>query len=172
MIASFAALLGQHIDGRRARNYVKRIYEIDRFFSFRHMYMSARYVACELKKMGLKEVEILDCPADGKSSPGDYAANLAWDAWGGTLDVAGPNGKKERFVDYKKLPCGVIMYSAPTQGPVNTQLVYVPDAAKLSPEQKADLKGKLLMGVGKAFAVEHGALGMVDCGSARPAWRL
>ena len=168
MIAKIAALLGKHIDGNRARKYVQNIYEIDRFFSFRHMYMSARYVARELKKMGLKQVEIVDCPADGKSIIGDFTANMAWDAWGGTLDVVGPNKKKERFVDYKKLPCGVIMYSAPTKGPVNTQLVYVPDAGKLSSEQKANLKGKLLMGVGKAFAVEHGALGIIEQGSSRP----
>jgi len=114
MYWKYLKIIEKEISGSKAWNYSRSIHNYDKFFSFKHMKKSACYVARKLKEVGCQEVEILKCPADGRTIIGDYIMDQAWDAEEGFLELIYPNGKRERIADYKKIPQNLQMYSPPT----------------------------------------------------------
>lgn len=135
-------LLSEYFDEKRCFKYVKGINSTDRFFDFAAFKETADYCAKQMINAGLSEVEILPLKADGKTVYGDWVIPQAWDANEGILKIVNPYVEDAVLADYQKIPCSLVMYSAPTaaQG-VEAEVIIVEDPEKT---QGVDMRGKLL----------------------------
>ena len=66
MYAKIAQTFNAVITPESVRRYCAEIDRRDRWFSFKHMYETARYLADEMRRLGMEGVEILDVPATGE----------------------------------------------------------------------------------------------------------
>jgi DNA-binding winged helix-turn-helix (wHTH) protein len=119
---------------------VRRIYATDRWFTFPKFEETTRYLAGELKRLGLEQVEIAGAPADGVTQVGYWTMPLAWDARSATLELVGEDVMPEFRVlaDYQKVPTSLGMWSAPT--PPDGVTADIVEYA-----EGADLRGKLVL---------------------------
>ncbi len=149
-----------------AMDYMRRVYSTDRFFTFPKFAETARYLESTMREIGLKQVEIVNAPADGKTQVGYWTEPLAWDVKSATLELLDNSVPADRRIlaDYAKVPASLVMWSGPTpKGGIDAQIVPV-TAADIG---KIDLKGKLALtdvnpaGI-KWLLVKAGALGAIN----------
>ena len=72
--------IDKETSGERIKKTSTRIWETDRWFTYPKFHQSARFSKEEMKKIGLKDIEILQYEADGKTKYADYIIPQAWDA--------------------------------------------------------------------------------------------
>jgi hypothetical protein len=155
-------LLRQETKTEQAMADVRTIWETDRWFTFPKFEETAKNVAGIMRRAGLEDVEIVNPPADGVTQAGFWTMPLAWDVKVGTLEIVEPQVPAERRIlaDYQESPASLCMWSGPTPaGGVVTEVVMAPRNL-----QGADVKGKLLFGMGsgsKMTAARAGALGLI-----------
>lgn len=144
-------------------SYVKSIYESDHWFSFSSFQKTSRFCAAALRDAGLSQVEQLPLSADGKTRYGDWVIPQAWDAKRAVLRTE----QGEVLADYEKIPCSLVMYSAPTpvEG-ITAEVVFIPGSALESLSSEGLLKGKLLFTDCPArdaapYALKNGAVGIL-----------
>lgn len=142
-------------DGHNAHKLVENIYSHSRWITHSRYKASVRYCAQEMKKAGLKKVEVLEFPIDGKRLYGNWKSPLYWDVTKAWLDIR-INGRWERFADFREIPHSIFVYCAPTRGKVSTRLVAAGSGR---------LKGNLVFGdptdENLAMIRKKGALGIV-----------
>jgi hypothetical protein len=151
-------LLETAVDGERAKDYVRRIWEIDRHNTFAHFARSAAFVVEALRRAGV-EAQVEEYPADGRSRFGDFLAPKAWDVEAATLDILAP--EERRLADWSAEPLTLVMGSTGTpDGGVTTELVRWPQSGTPS------VKGKVVFAPPqKEAALAQGAIGIVTCHS-------
>ena len=74
-----------------------RVYATDRYFTFPRFEQTAAYLKDEMRTLGLRNVEIVNAPADGITQVGFWTMPLAWDAKSARLeilDVTVPPGER------------------------------------------------------------------------------
>jgi len=124
---------------------MRRMWEIERWFTFPKFHEDARYIEQTLREIGLSEVEKIDAPADGETQYGFWTMPLAWDVEDARLEIVESQVADELRVlaDYKKIPASLGMWSGPTppEG-VTAEIVDVGDASSL---EGFDLQGKLAL---------------------------
>ncbi len=160
-------LVKQTINGERALEYTRRIWEHARWNSFDRMQKTADAIASIMTHIGMTEVEVRQYPADGTTSHGGWMMPHAWDVQDATLDVLEPALGDPILARYRDCPHSLMMYSAPTapRG-VDAELVVVNDASKAASWDGLDVRGKLVLINEVALdagthAFERGALGLV-----------
>lgn len=72
--------LGNEIDGDRAKRDVEVLAQQHRMRASEQFHRAAEYIAAELRRAGLTDVEVLRFPADGATMFGTQKARPAWDA--------------------------------------------------------------------------------------------
>lgn len=72
--------LGNEIDGDRAKRDVEVFAQQHRMRASEQFHRAAEYIAAELRRAGLTDVEVLRFPADGATMFGTQKARPAWDA--------------------------------------------------------------------------------------------
>ena len=105
-LPALLALLRSEWKDAPAMNTMKQVYSTDRFFTFSKFAETARFLESEMRRVGLKQVEIVNAPADGKTQVGYWTEPLAWEATSATLDLmdrAVPKAQR-RLADYAKTP--------------------------------------------------------------------
>ena len=80
MFDDLLSLIAPQVNSRRAFDDAWSIQAFDRHFTSAAFHESARYSADRLRRAGLREVEVLEAPADGKSVFGDWRMPLDPDA--------------------------------------------------------------------------------------------
>ncbi len=173
-----AALLKQlhaEVNSGRAMEYMRRVYETDRWFTFPKFEETAAYLERAMREAGLKEVRIARPPADGVTQFGYWTMPLAWDAREARLEVLEPAPPEEfrLLADYRSEPASLAMWSGPT--PPGGVVAEVVDAGDASPRvlEQMDLKGKLVLtsrnpaGI-KWLLAKKGALGAINAFTENP----
>jgi hypothetical protein len=146
---------------------MRRMWEIERWFTFPKFHEDARYIEQTLRGIGLSEVEKIDAPADGITQNGFWTMPLAWDVEDARLEILEPRvgGEQRVLADYRQVPASLGMWSGPTPAEgVSAEIVDVRDSASLD---GFDLQGKLALTSRnpaslKAALVEKKALGAIN----------
>jgi aminoglycoside 3-N-acetyltransferase len=167
-------LLEGQISADRICHTAQAVHELDQWNSFDKYRQTADLLERELRGARADAVERFVIPCDGETTFGDWVMPLAWDAEEGTLELLGPDGRCEQMLaDYKAVPNNLIRWSAPTDGPRELSLVYLPEGAKEASWLGADVKGKLVFTHSPArearrWAARYEALGVVSDFSTAP----
>ncbi len=128
-----------------AMDRMRRMWEIERWFTFPKFHEDARYIEQTLQQIGLQQVEKIDAPADGVTQSGFWTMPLAWDVEDARLEIVEPQveGDLRVLADYKKVPASLGMWSGPTPpGGVTAEIIDVKDATSFD---GFDVEGKLVL---------------------------
>jgi hypothetical protein len=165
------AAMIEDFDSRYSEEYtlplLRRIWQSDRWSDYTAFRHTAEDMADELRRLGLQQVEIVDCPADGRTRMQAWTMPLAWEAGQAVLKIVSPQA--ETLCDRSVQPLSSAMWSEPTppeglRGP----LVVVDDPDAVPPAERPRLRGAFLLtgksgrGPLKVFAHEVGAAAVVS----------
>ena len=162
-LRSLLGVLDPAIEGGRTLDLASGIWSTDRYFTFPKFHETAAFVTEKLRAAGLQQVSVMEMPADGKSTAGDWVLPMAWDVEEAYLDVIGPDGSKQRVADRSRIPCALGMWSCPTPpGGTEADLVYLPPRTRAG-----NVRGKVVFTFahpswGKSIVVDQGAAGMLS----------
>ena len=120
----FQALQGE-LSGNRARDYVMRIWEHDKWSTLPEWNKSAAEAEAIMKERGFDETKLDFTPADGITRNGGWTNPIGWDAKQATLEVIEPSVPDEfRYLcNYRDNPTSLNAWSAPTPpGGIETEL--------------------------------------------------
>ena len=162
MFEKYFAFFGNAVDIDRRFDYLVKIYNHDRLFSFDAFARTVEYCADQMRSLGLTQVELLPLCADGKSAYGGFHLQRAWDARCGLLTDTSDGFL---YADYERTPCSLMMYSAATpKDGITAQVVEVEEPEKADAEL---LRGKFLLtsrepGRVARLAVDAGAVGILS----------
>lgn len=151
-----------------AMEYMRQVYSTDRWFTFPKFQETAEYLKRTMHSIGLKDVEIVNVPADGVTQFGYWTEPLAWDARSARLELLDSSAPEAIRVlaDYQKVPSSLGMWSGPTPpGGITAEVIeYAPNA---------DIRGKLVLcaenpaGI-KWLLAKKGALGAINTFTENP----
>jgi len=151
MIDDLWNLFWRHLSGERAKDYVQSIWETARYSSWDKYNSIARDYARELMRIGLENVELVELPADGKTSFGGILIPKKWKVKEGRLEVISP--VRMKLADYGKVPCSLMMYSSSTPaGGVVCDLCL---------ENEGDVSGRIVL---SSKVLGRGELGLISDG--------
>jgi hypothetical protein len=168
--ASFAKLvqqIGGAVDSDRAMQTMRRVWETDRWFAFPKFRETAEYLKATMTAAGLRDVELIEGPADGVTRVGFWTMPLAWDVKQARLEIVAPAPGPEFRVlaDYQAIPASLGMWSGPTPSDgVTAEVIELHRAADL---ERLDVKGKLVLTAQdpsgmKWMLARKGALGAIN----------
>ena len=100
-------------DANNAIALSSQIVTTDSDFTFSAFHRTSANVMAEMKRIGLKSVETLSFPADGKTKYGDWIVPRAWDVEEAKLWI-NVGGNFVKIADRAENKCNVMMYSGPT----------------------------------------------------------
>ncbi len=174
--ASFARLvhqIGSAVEPDHAMQTMRRVWETDRFFTFPKFRETAEYLKSAMTAAGLRDVELVDAPADGVTQAGYWTMPLAWDAKRAQLEIVAPTPSPEfrLLADYETTPASLGMWSGPTPpGGVTAEVV---ELKKTSEIDRLDVKGKLVLTAEnpagfKWLLARKGALGAINAFTENP----
>lgn len=126
---------------------MRETWETDRWFTFPKFEETARNLSRTMEEAGLRQIEIVNPPADGKTQFGYWTMPLAWDAKQARLEIIDPkpDPKFRVLADFQETPTSLGMWSGPTPpGGLTTEVVDVADAGAEA-IAKMDLQGKLVL---------------------------
>ena len=131
------------VDATRAMGYVRQVWETDRWFTFPKFQETAEMLQRTMKNIGLRDVELLEAPADGVTQIGYWTMPLAWDVKSARLEIVEPAVSEELRVlaDYGRIPVSLGMWSGPTP---SDGLVAEVIEANQAPDSQ-DWKGKMVL---------------------------
>jgi hypothetical protein len=177
--ASFAKLvqqIGGAVEPDRALQTMRRVWETDRWFTFPKFRETAEYLKSAMMAAGLRQVELLEAPADGVSRVGFWTMPLAWDVKQARLEIVAPASSPEFRVlaDYQAVPASLGMWSGPT--PPAGVTAEVIELQKASDLERLDVKGKLVLTAQnpsgfKWLLARKGALGAINAFTENPELR-
>ena len=156
----------------RAMNYMRQVYATDRFFTFPKFQETAFYLQSTMRQIGLRQVEVVNAPADGKTQVGYWTEPLAWDVKSATLELMDASVPKAQRVlaDYAKVPASLGMWSGstPRDGVVAEVIAVTPaNVGKLNLQGKLALTSINSAGL-KWQLVKAGALGAINTFTENP----
>jgi len=147
--------------------WLRDIWQSDRWSDYTAFHRTAAYVAEELRRIGARDVEIVPCPADGRTRAQAWTMPLAWEAGEAVLRIVSPH--EETLCDRTHDPFTCSMWSEPTlPGGVRGPLIIVDDPAAVKPEDCAKLPGAIILtskssrGTLKVFAHQIGAAAILS----------
>jgi len=166
------------VNALESMEFMRRIYSTDRWFTFPKFAETANYVADTMRQIGLRDVEILNAPADGQTQVGFWTMPMAWDIRQGALEIVSPvlPAESRLLADYRTVPTSVGMWSGPTPPKgVTGEIVELEDPS-VEKIHKLDLRGKFVLTARdlrefKWMLVDTGALGTISAFTENPALR-
>jgi len=118
---------------------------------------AARYVADEVRRIRLKDVEILQFPADGRQKFWTHRSSLGWTVKGAELHLVKP--KEELLASFHDIPTSLHTLSQGTpQGGVTAELLDVGAGVSSKDFRGKRVKGKMVLATGSANAVHKEAV--------------
>src|SRR5215471_5106630 len=146
--ASFARLvqqIGSGVEPDHAMQTMRRVWETDRWFTFPKFRETAEYLRAAMTAAGLRDVELLEAPADGASRAGYWTMPLAWDVKQAQLEIVAPAPSPEfrLLADYQTTPTSLGMWSGPTAP--DGVIAEVVELQRSSDLERLDVKGKLVL---------------------------
>ena len=151
--------ISKEFSGEIAKQNVISIHYSDVWSDYKSFRKTAQWCVDKMKKIGLDEVELIPHKADGRSKLGIVTPPEAWDAYDAKLEIVLPNGTKRVIADYRSNPVSLAMYSAPTNGVVEAEVIDL-DMVK----KQSDLKGKIVLSYKSGivdYVMKNGAIGLI-----------
>ena len=166
-LENFWRLLGQHTHGQRTLDFLRRLWESDRWADFAHFHRTADTVAELFEQFGLADVERIEVPADGQHEVGDWVMPLAWDCDEAVIEIADPAVDEPIVARRSDVPNVAGQWCAPTEpGGQVFDCVFLlgGDASAL---ERLDVRGKLVCTTGQSRQIrrllaERGAAGCIS----------
>ena len=145
MFRNISEAIKKELSGKRAKNCLTEIHHFARWSTFPKFQEAANYCLEEMEKIGLKNAEIIEYPANGKTKYGDWIIPQAWDAEDAVLEIVEPESSSRILASYQEVPCSLFMYSAPTpKEGVIADVVEIKDGTNEKDYEGIDLKGKIV----------------------------
>jgi len=159
--------IGSAVEPERAMKTMREVWDTDRWFTFPKFRETAEYLKRVASEAGLRQVELLEAPADGVTRAGHWTMPLAWDVKQAQLEIMEPTPNPEfrLLADFQTVPASLGMWSGATPaGGVTTEVVELNKASDLD---GLNVKGKLVLtGVNPAGIkwrlARGGALGAIN----------
>ena len=177
--ASFARLvhqIGSAVKSDHAMETMRRVWQTDHWFTFPKFQETANYLKSAMIVAGLRDVELLEAPADGVSRAGYWTMPLAWDVKRAKLEIVSPTHSAEFrwLADHETIPASLGMWSGPT--PPEGVLAEVVELKRESELDRIDVKGKLVLTTQnpaglKWLLARKGALGAINAFTENPELR-
>lgn len=158
---SFYKVMTKWFDSKKACYNIYSIHSFDKWISYDKFSLGADYCERAMLEMGLSDVEKKELKADGKTLYGEHLHRRAWNVRSAVLT----DEKGNVLCDYKKTPCSLCMYSAPTEkGGITAGLAVIDDLNDYSDVN--NLKGRILLvncpsSAAVDFALKVGAVGIL-----------
>lgn len=158
--------LRREVRTQAAMGLMREIYANDRYFTFPRFQATAQMLRTRMQENGLRDVELVDAPADGVTQVGYWTMPMAWDVKSARLEIV--DGAV--LGEYEKTPASVCMWSGatPREG-ITAELVEV----KRGAAGKVDLRGKIAIteenpaGI-KWLLVKAGAVAVINTFTENP----
>jgi len=160
-------LFEQTLSGERAKEFTTRINAHARYCTSDEMQRTAQEAADLMRRVGLEDVELMEMPADGRTSHCGWVNPIACDVESATLQVVSPKAGQVKLADFKKDPYSLMVRSAPTPPRGRrAELVIVDDAGNPEAWRGKDVRGKIVLIDARGYlpamsAFARGALGLV-----------
>jgi len=159
-------LLKDELSGSKAKSYVSHIARFHRIQGSPMYHDAALYVVDELQRMGLKDAEILQFPADGKRKFWTHLSTLGWKVESAEIRLAKP--KERLLATFENIPMSLHTFSkgTPSEG-VTAELVDVGAGLSEKDYRGKKVRGKLVLATGNARSVQieavvkRGAAGVI-----------
>jgi len=159
-------LVRDELSGSTAKGYVSQISCYHRIQGSEMFHEAALLIVDELKRMGVKDAEILQFPADGKQEFWNHQSSPGWDVRSAELHLVKP--KEELLARFEDIPTSLHTHSQGTpEDGVTAELVDVGAGTSAKDYKGRDVKGKIVLARGKGHAVhieavvKRGAAGVV-----------
>ncbi len=173
---SFARMvqqIGSSVESDHAMQTMRYVWETDRWFTFPKFRETAEYLKAAMTAAGLRDVELLEAPADGLSRAGYWTMPLAWDVKQAQLEIVAPVPSPEfrLLADYQTTPTSLGMWSGPTTP--DGVIAEVVELQRSSDLEHLDVKGKLVLTAEnpagfKWLLARKGALGAINAFTENP----
>ena len=156
-------------------DFMRQVYASDRYFTFPAFQSTADYLKTQMERIGLKDIQIVNAPADGVTQVGFWTMPLAWDVKSAHLEILDGSvpAALRTLADYEKVPSSLGMWSGPTppEG-IDAEIVEI----KRGQIAGLDLRGKLALSDEnpanlKWLLVKAGALGAINTFTENPGLR-
>src|SRR5450759_5171888 len=143
-LSTVIAQVGKEIQPDQAMNFLREVYASDRYFTFPRFHQAAEYLRSTMQGIGLRNVEIVEAPADGVTQVGYWTMPLAWDVKSARLEIVDDTlpAQSRVLADYESVPSSLGMWSGPTPKEGITAEVV---AVKRGAVSHMDLRGKLAL---------------------------
>lgn len=150
-------------------HWMREVWETDRWFTFPKFEETARNLSRTMEDAGLRQIEIVNPPADGQTQFGYWTMPLAWDVEQARLEIIDPEPDPQFRVlaDFQETPTSLGMWSGPTPpGGLTTEVVDIGDAgakaiAQMNLQRKLALTSHNPAGLKWALA-KAGAAGAIN----------
>ncbi len=169
MFDELRAKITPEISAPLAFEELRRLQEIDRYFTFSAFDKSAAHLAARWKSFGLRSAKVERFAADGRTTAGSWVMPWAWDVNDATLTIEAPESLRGTLVcRYRENPTSLAMWSGPTpRDGITAEVVLVDDASTPAALKSVNLKRRILLtstrpAFCKGHAASAGALGIVS----------
>ena len=133
--------INKHIDFDAMWKRATGFYNYEKYMGFKNWRKSGEYGIEEFKEAGAR-VEIIETPADGKTSVSDHFMPMGWDCDFAKLEILDNNGNPELLVDSLSEPLCIGLFSPPTpKEGIVTEVVHESSYGKIP------WKGKFILSV-------------------------
>ncbi len=159
-------LIKDELSGSTAKSYVSHIARFHRIQASPMFHDAAMYVSGELRRMGLKDAEILQFPADGKHKYWTHQSTLGWKIEGAEVRLVEPQDRL--LATFDDIPMSLHTFSKGTpKAGVTAELVDVGAGLTEKDYKGKKVKGRFVLATGNARSVQieavvkRGAAGVI-----------
>ncbi len=164
--------VSKEIRSEEEMNFMRQVYASDRYFTFPRFQQTAEYLQKQMQQIGLKDVQIVNAPADGVTQIGFWTMPMAWDVKSARLEILDDSlpAASRTLADYEKAPSSLGMWSGATPpAGIGAEIVEV----KRGQVAGMDLRGKFALTDEnpaniKWLLVKAGALGAINTFTENP----
>ncbi|HWM88690.1 MAG TPA: DUF4910 domain-containing protein [Kofleriaceae bacterium] len=169
------APLADELSGSRAKREVEFISRHHRMRGSRGYRAVANRIAAELRRAGLKRVEVIELPADGRIYYGTQRSRPPWDADRADLWEIRADGRRVLMASWNEMPLALAQDSESAE--VTAELVDVGEGTSPADYAGKDVRGKIVLvsaqpeEVSKLAIERHKAAGIISYAqNQRTAW--
>jgi aminopeptidase YwaD len=150
------AALANELSGETAKRNLEGLARLHRQRGSQGFHAAAELVAERARSYGLRDVQILEFPADGKLFYGTQRSRQGWDANEGELTEI-KDGKTTKIASYAAQP--VVLAEDSESADVTAELIDVGDGTQEGDYASKDVKGKIVLAAAQPGAVQDIAVG-------------
>lgn len=150
-------LIKEELSGSNAKSYVAQISNFHRVQASTMFHEAADYVKHELLKIGLRDANIEEFPADGEKKYWTHTSPIGWTVKNAELRLLKP--EEQLLASFADIPQSLHTYSnaTPPEG-ITAELIDVGGGTKPADYEGKNVKGKFVLATGRAKLIHEQAV--------------